>query len=149
MSGAAAIYLGSKSFFRSFEENLTRRVKLKRSSFIAQFKIDFLLLFTSCRKVLRKMSSLGVSRQIIVSQCFSRDMIDDMRDLYAENYFVVVVVVAVAVVVISFFWYYLHELSPENFAIYITNLKLLLKSRFKNLKISHAIINRKLIKQYQ
>ena len=77
-------------------------------------------------------------------------MIDDMRDLYAENYFVVVVVVvAVAVVVISFFWYYLHELSPENFAIYITNLKLLLKSRFKNLKISHAIINRKLIKQYQ
>ena len=37
--------------------------------------------------------------------------------LYASNYFVVVVVVAV--VVISFLWYYLQELSPENFAIYI------------------------------
>ena len=68
--------------------------------------------------------------------------------LSAKNYFVVVAVV-VAVVVIPFLWYYLHKLSPENFAIYITNLKLLLKSRFKNLKISHAIINRKLIKQYQ
>ena len=35
--------------------------------------------------------------------------------LYAKNYFVAVVVV----VVISFLWYYLHELSPENFAIHI------------------------------
>ena len=53
---------------------------MKRLGFIAQFKIDFLLPFTGCRKVLRKMSALGVSRQIIVSQCFSRDIIDDMRD---------------------------------------------------------------------
>ena len=67
--------------------------------------------------------------------------------LYGKNYFAVVVVVVVAV--ISFLWYYLHELSPEHFAIYITNLKLLLKSRFKNFNISHATINRKLIKQYQ
>ena len=64
MSGAAAVYLGSKSFFRSFEEKLTKRVKLKRLSFIAQFKIDFLLPFTGYRKVHRKMSALGVSRQI-------------------------------------------------------------------------------------
>ena len=62
--GAAAIYLESKSFFRNFEEKLTRRVKLKRLSFVTQFKIDFLLPFTGCRKVLRKMSALGVSRQI-------------------------------------------------------------------------------------
>ena len=34
--------------------------------------------------------------------------------LYAKNYFVVVVVI------ISFLWYYLHELSPGNFAIYVT-----------------------------
>ena len=117
MSGAAAIYLGSKSFFRSFEKKLTRRVKLKRLSFIAQFKIDFLLPFTGCRKVLRKMSALGVSRQIIVSQSFSRDVIDDMRDALCKELFFVVV--AFVVVVISFLWYYLHELSPENFAIYI------------------------------
>ena len=65
--------------------------------------------------------------------------------LYGKNYFAVVVVVVV-VAVISFLWYYLHELSPEHFAIYITNLKLLLKSRFKNFNISHATINRKLIK---
>ena len=64
LSGAAAIYLGSKSFFRCFEEKLTKRVKLKRLSFTAQFKIDFLLPFTGCKKVLRKMSALSVSRQI-------------------------------------------------------------------------------------
>ena len=46
--------------------------------------------------------------------------------LYAKNYFVVVVVV----VVISLF-------------IYIINLKLSLKSTFKNFKISHTTINRK------
>ena len=63
--------------------------------------------------------------------------------LYAKNDFVFV---AVSVVVIFFVCYYLHELSPENFAIYITNLKLLLKSRFKNFKTSYATINRKLIK---
>ena len=62
LSGAAAIYLGSKSFFRSFEKKLTRRVKLKRLSFIAQFNIDLLLRFTGCRKVLGKMSALVVSR---------------------------------------------------------------------------------------
>ena len=110
MSGATAIYLGSKSFFRSFEEKLTRRVKLKRVSFIAQSKIDFLLLFTGCRKVLRKMSALGVSRQI------SFTMIDDMIDALCKELFCFVVVV----VVISFLWYYLHELSSENFAIYIS-----------------------------
>ena len=64
LSGAAAIYLGSKSFFRSFEERLTKRVKLKRLSFIAQFRTDFLLRLTGCKKVLRKMSALGLSRQI-------------------------------------------------------------------------------------
>ena len=64
MFAATAIYLVSKSFFRSFEKRLTRRVKLKRLSIKAQFKIDFLLPFTGCRKVLRKMSVLGVSRQI-------------------------------------------------------------------------------------
>ena len=109
----AAIYLGSKSFFWSFEENLTGRVRLKRLSFMAQFKIDFLLAFTGCRKVLRKKSALVVSRQIIVSQCFSHDMIDDMRDALCKELFCFV-----AVVIISFLWHYLHELSPENFAIY-------------------------------
>ena len=79
---------------------------------MAQFKIDFLLAFTGCRKVLRKKFALGVSRQIIVSQCFSHDMIDDMRDTLCNELFCFVVVV------ISFLWYYLHELSPENFAIY-------------------------------
>ena len=64
LSEAGAIYLGSNSFFRSFEEKLTQRVKLKRLSFIAQFKIDLLLPFTGCKKVLRKMSAPGVSRQI-------------------------------------------------------------------------------------
>ena len=59
--------------------------------------------------------------------------------LYAKNYFVVVVVVVAVAGVISFLWYYLHELSPENF-------KLSLKSRFIYFKISHATINRKLIK---
>ena len=38
-----------------FEEKLTRRAKPKRLSFITQFKIEFLLPFTSCRKVLGKM----------------------------------------------------------------------------------------------
>ena len=80
---------------------------------MAQFKIDFLLAFTGCRKVLRKKSALVVSRQIIVSQCFSHDMIDDMRDALCKELFCFVVVV-----VISFLWHYLHELSPENFAIY-------------------------------
>ena len=49
-------------------------------------------------------------------------------------------------------WKYLYyEWSPENFAIYIfeNNFKLSLKISFKNFKISHATINRKLIKQYQ
>ena len=64
LSGVVAISLGTKSFFRSFEEKLTRRVKLKRLSFIAQFKINVLLPFTGCRKVLRKMFDLGVSTQI-------------------------------------------------------------------------------------
>ena len=90
--------------------------------------------------------ALGVSRQIrLVSQCFSRDTIDDMRDALCKELFCFVVVV----VVIPILWYYLHELSPENFAIYITNSKLSLKSRFRNFKISHATINGKLIKQYQ
>ena len=92
--------------------------------------------------------ALGVSRQIrLVSQCFSRDMIGDMRDALCKELFCFVVVVVV--VVIPILWYYLHELSPENFAIYITNSKLSLKSRFRNFKISHATINGKLIKQYQ
>ena len=38
-----------------FEETLTRRVKWKRLSFITQFKIEFLLPFSGCRKVLGKM----------------------------------------------------------------------------------------------
>ena len=87
-------------------------------------------------------------------------------------------VVVVVVVIIFFLWYYIHDVSPENFAIYIyiyyiyilyilyiiyilyiyiyytyyiyiTNLKILLKSRFKNFKKSHTTVNRKLIKQYQ
>ena len=61
LSAVATVYLGSKSFFWSFEEKLTMRVKLKRLSFIAQFKIDFLLPFTGCKKVLRKMSAQSVS----------------------------------------------------------------------------------------
>ena len=36
-------------------EKLTRRAKWKRLSFITQFKIEFLLPFTGCRKVLGKM----------------------------------------------------------------------------------------------
>ena len=47
-------------FIRSFQEKLTRRVKLKRLSVITQFKIEFLLPFTGCRKVLRKMPTLRV-----------------------------------------------------------------------------------------
>ena len=43
-------------------------------------------------------------------------MIDDMKDALCKELFCFVVVVVV--VVISFLWYYLHELSPENFAIY-------------------------------
>ena len=87
-------------------------------------------------------------------------------------------VVVVVVVIIFFLWYYIHDVSPENFAIYIyiyyiyilyilyiiyilyiyiyytyyiyiTNLKILLKSRLKNFKKSHTTVNRKLIKQYQ
>ena len=103
LSGAAAIYLGSKSFFRSFEEKLTGRVKLKRLSFIAQFNIDFLLAFTGCRNVLRKKFALDVSRQIIVSQCLSHDMIDGIRDALCKELF------CFAVVIVSFLWYYLHE----------------------------------------
>ena len=64
LSREAVIYVGSKSFFRSFEEKLTRKVTLKRLSFIAQSKIDFLLPFTGCRKVLREMFALGLSRHI-------------------------------------------------------------------------------------
>ena len=45
-------------------------------------------------------------------------MIDDMIDALCKELFCFVVVVVVVVVVISFLWYYLHELSPENFAIY-------------------------------
>ena len=41
-------------------------------------------------------------------------MIDDMRDYLCKELFCFVVVA-----VISFLWYYLHELSPDNFAIYI------------------------------
>ena len=73
-----------------------------RLSFVAQLKIEVLLSLTDCRKVLRKMSALGVRRQIVVSQCFSRDMIDDMRDALCKELFCFVVVVY----------------------IYITNLKL-------------------------
>ena len=39
---------------------------MKRMSLIAQFKIDFLLPFIGCRKVLRKMSALGVSRHVYI-----------------------------------------------------------------------------------
>ena len=87
LSGAAAICLGNKGFFRGFEEKLTRRVKLKRLIYIAKFKIDFLLLFSGCKKVLIKMSALGVSRQIIFSQWFSLDMIDDKRDALCKELF--------------------------------------------------------------
>ena len=76
-------------------------------------------------------------------------MIDDMRDAQCKELFCFVVVVVVAAFAISFLWYYLHELSSENLAIYLTNLKLSSKSRFKNFKKSHTTINRKLIKQYQ
>ena len=77
-------------------------------------------------------------------------MIDDMRDAQCKELFCFVVVVVVVVAfAISFLWYYLHELSSENLAIYLTNLKLSSKSRFKNFKKSHTTINRKLIKQYQ
>ena len=40
---------------RSPEEKLIRRGKWKRLSFINQFKIEFLLPFTGCRNVLKKM----------------------------------------------------------------------------------------------
>ena len=78
-------------------------------------------------------------------------MIDDMRDAQCKELFCFVVVVVVVVVAfgISLLWYYLHELSSENFAIYLTNLRLSSKSRFKNFKKSHTAINRKLIKQFQ
>ena len=117
----------------------------KRLSFIAQFRIDFLLPFTGCRKVLRKMSALGVSRQISFLMLLTWYDWWHIRDALCKELFCFVVVV----LVIFFLLYYLHELSPENFVIYIyvTNLKLSLKSRFKNSKISHIIINRKLIKR--
>ena len=54
LSGEAAIYLGSKS-----QESHVEEIEFHNS-----IKIDFLLPFTGCRKVLRKMSALGVSRQI-------------------------------------------------------------------------------------
>ena len=53
------VCLEQQQFFleliESFEEKLTRRIELKRLSFITQFKIEFLLPFTGCRWVLQKM----------------------------------------------------------------------------------------------
>ena len=39
----------------------TKKIYTKRLSFITQFKIEFLLLFTGCRKVLGKMLSCSVT----------------------------------------------------------------------------------------
>ena len=46
----------------SFEEKLTRRFKCERLSFTTQFKIEFLLPFTGCRKVLGKMPANMVAK---------------------------------------------------------------------------------------
>ena len=44
LSRAAAIFLGIKRFIGNFEESLTRSFKLKRLSFITQFKIHLFFL---------------------------------------------------------------------------------------------------------
>ena len=41
----------------TFQEKLIRGVKWKRSSFLTQFKTEFLLPFGGCREVLGKMSA--------------------------------------------------------------------------------------------
>ena len=45
-----------EKFFKKREKNMTRL------SFITQFKIEFLLPFTGCRKMLRKMSAIYMDR---------------------------------------------------------------------------------------
>ena len=79
MYGAAAIFLGITSFIGSFEEKLTRRVKQKRLSFITQFKIEFLLPFTSCRKVLRKISACRVCLQIAQSYMYALKLPSEVK----------------------------------------------------------------------
>ena len=41
--------------FKGVSKTKKRKKHIRRLSFITQFKIEFLLLFTSCRKVLGKM----------------------------------------------------------------------------------------------
>ena len=74
-----------------------------RLSFVAQLKIEVLLSFTDCRKVLRKMSALGVRRQIVVSQCFSRDMIDDMRDALCKELFLLLLLLSLLLLLFPVF----------------------------------------------
>ena len=51
----------------SFEEKLTRRVKWKVLGFITQFKIEFLLPFTGCRKVVGKITVIKVKKLEILN----------------------------------------------------------------------------------
>ena len=52
-------------------DNLSRvfqiqsKINMKRLSFITQFKIQFLLLLTSCKQVLGKMSAIKASKSFI------------------------------------------------------------------------------------
>ena len=45
---------------KSFEGFSKKKIHMKRLSFIVQFKIEFLLSFTSCRKVLGKMPDIYI-----------------------------------------------------------------------------------------
>ena len=131
LSGAAAIYLGSKSFSRSFEEKLTRRVKLKsqRSLFTAVYRLQ------------------ESAQKNVCSQC---KQTDQFPDLYTKNYFVLLLLCIYIYIYIYIYTYiYIYICIYIYIYIYICILKLSLKSRFKSFKISHATINRKLIKQYQ
>ena len=44
--------------FKVFSKTKKKKQHVKRLSFITQFKIEFLLLFTGCRKMLGKMPGL-------------------------------------------------------------------------------------------
>ena len=115
---------------------------------------------------------LGLSREIIVTQCFSCDMFDEM--FYAKNficccccccyYFLSLVLytwcksrelryIYIYIIYTYYIYYILYIFYIYIYIyytyIYITNLKILLKSRLKNFKKSHTTVNRKLIKQYQ
>ena len=58
---------------RVFQKQTNKKTHMKRLSFITQFKIEFLLPFTGCRKVLAKMPALlptiGESTKYVLQLC--------------------------------------------------------------------------------